>query len=254
MKNRMLRSLSLLGISLVMALSVSAQEPKVKTNDKETKYKSEDLKIKDKKDEDKYKSNEAKIKDKKDETKYKSEDLKIKDEKDERKVKAKVKPMKATKTERTEIKNGETHVRTTEHIAPISVEPAAPEPVVAEQVAVPEISTTIKKTAIRKHAVHKSIPPKAIVAGKTNTTPRPKYIVRTKIVRDTVFVPSPPERIVSTEYLHDTVTVTRVDTFVKVQKENTYTGYRVPRGNFKKVKLKKDKDGDDVWMKRKTKD
>jgi hypothetical protein len=36
-----------------------------------------------------------------------------------------------------------------------------------------------------------------------------------------------------------------------VNTENTYTGYRVPRGNFKKVKLKKDKANGDVWMKRK---
>lgn len=75
MKNTMLRSLSLLGISLAMAFSVAAQDvPKVKTSDKEDKYKSEDLKMKQKKEE----------------YKYKSDELKKKDEKEERKVKAKV--------------------------------------------------------------------------------------------------------------------------------------------------------------------
>src|SRR5437899_980861 len=116
MKNTMLRSLSLLSISLMMALSVAAQdEPKVKTSDKEDKYKSENLKTKDKKDE----------------AKYKSAELKMKDKKEARKVKGKAKPMTKTSTERTEIKTGETHVMTKEHFEPVTVEPAVPEPVVA---------------------------------------------------------------------------------------------------------------------------
>jgi hypothetical protein len=86
MKNTMIKSLSLLGISVMMALSVAAQDvPKIKVTDDETKYKSEDLKIKDKKEkESKYKSDDVKIKDKKDKKdKYKSDDVKIKDKKDE---------------------------------------------------------------------------------------------------------------------------------------------------------------------------
>ncbi|MCD6011386.1 MAG: hypothetical protein K0Q79_1248 [Flavipsychrobacter sp.] len=240
MRNTMIRSLSLLGISAMMAFSVAAQDvPKVKTSDKETKYKSEDLKIKEKKEE----------------YKYKSEDLKKKDEKDERKVKAKVKPMRATSTVRTQIKTGETNVRTKEHLEPISVEPEtpeAPEIVAAEPVAVPQ--TPVKKPAVKKYTARKTVARKPIVARKATTAPR--YIVRTKVVRDTVYVPSPPEKVVSIqkEIVHDTVTITRVDTVIKVETKNTYTGYRVPRGDFKKVKLKRDKDDGSVWMKRKEKD
>ena len=91
----------------------------------------------------------------------------------------------------------------------------------------------MKKTATRKGSSHKRI-----AARKTNTAR--KYVVRTKIVKDTVFVPSPPETVVSTQtdYVHDTVLVTRTDTVVKTQTANTYAGYSVPRGDFKKVKLK----------------
>jgi hypothetical protein len=238
MKNTMLRSLTLLGISLVMALSVAAQEDsKVKTSDKESKYKSEDLKIKAKKEE----------------GKYKAEDLKIKDEGEARKVKGRARPMQKTKMERTEIKTGETQVQTKEHmepIEPVTAEPPANEPVVGEQLTVPTVTTPAKKTVTHKYAASKSMHHKP-TASRTNS--RPRYIVRTKTVRDTVFVASPPEKVVSTqtEYVHDTVTVTRVDTVEKMQKENIYTGYRVPRGNFKKAKLKKNRDDDEVWMKRK---
>ena len=253
MKNTMLKSISLLGISVMMALSVAAQEPKVKTTDKESKYKSEDLKIKDKTDKDKYKTDDAKIKDKEDETKYKSADMKIKNKKDETKIKGKVKPMQRSMRERTVIKTGETHVKTQEHIESLDVTPAT-EPVVAEQepVQVPDISATVKKSTVRKHTVRKHVAPKTAVVSKT-TTPV-KYITRTKIVRDTVYVPSPPETVVQKEYVHDTVSLSRVDTVIKVQTQNTYTGYSVPRGNFKKVKLKRDKETGDVYMKRKTKD
>ena len=83
--------------------------------------------------------------------------------------------------------------------------------------------------------------------------PAVKYVTRTKLVRDTVFVPSDPIVRTNTEYIHDTVELTRVDTFTKVQTQNTYTGYRVPRGNFKKVTLKRDKNTGEVYMKRKGK-
>ena len=244
MKTTMIRSLSVFCVFLMMALSVAAQEDtKMKTSDKESKYKSEDLKIKDKKDEEKYKSADLKMKDKKDEEKYKSADLKIKDKKDERKIKGRVKPMQTTMKERTEMKTGETQVRVQEHPEPL-VAPVVSEPVVQEPVAVTKIPAPVKNVAVRKHTVRKT-------ALATRSNKRPRYIVRTKIVRDTVFVPSPPEKVVSTEYLHDTVSVSRVDTVIKMQNENTYTGYRVPAGNFKKVKLKRDKNNGDVWMKRK---
>jgi hypothetical protein len=237
MKNIMLRSLSLIGISLTMALSVAAQgDIKTKTGDKENKYKSED----------------RKIKEEKEEAKYKSTGLKIKDEKHERKIKGKVRPMQVTATERTEVKTGETQVMTKEHLEPLTTESVVSEPATVEPVAVPK-TATVKKNTTRKYAASKSIHHKRIVARKTNMAR--KYVVRTRIVRDTVFVPSPPEKIVSTqtEYVHDTVLVTRVDTVIRMQTKNTYAGYRVPRGDFKKVKLKREKDGE-VWMKRKEKD
>jgi hypothetical protein len=237
MKNRMMRSFALLGISVMMTLSVAAQdEPKIKVSDKESKYKSEDLKIKEKKEE----------------VKYKSADLKVKDENDKRKIKARVTPMQKTSTERTVIKTGETNVRTKERLEPVSLTPADAEPAAVRQVAVPEISAPVKKTATRKYTARKNTVHKPAGAPKTNTVR--KYVVRTKVVRDTVLVPSPPERIVSKEYVHDTVTVTRVDTVVKTKIQNTYTGYPVPKGDFKKVKLKRDENGGDVWMKRKEKD
>jgi hypothetical protein len=233
MKNTMLKSLSLFGLSLMLALSVTAQDAKVKTNNREDKYKSEDLKIK------------AKT----DDSKYKADGLKEKDENGATKVKGRVRPMHKTTSVRTELKTGETQVKTREQIAPVTTEPTPPEPTEMAQAPVPQVSAPVQKTAARKHIAPKSTYHKPVAVRKT-TTPH-KYIVRTKVVRDTVFVPSPPEKVVSTEYLHDTVTVTRVDTMLQVQKQNTYTGYRVPRGDFKKVKLKKDKDDDGAWMKRK---
>lgn len=236
MKRILLKPLSLLGLSLMLGLSVAAQDaPKVKTSEKESKYKSEGLKMKDKKEE----------------SKFKADELKMKDEKDERKVKAKVKPMRATSTTRTVLKTGETDVRTTEHMTPLELQPVPPEQVAAAPVAVPEMPV-VKKPVARKTVATKRVAHKSAPVRKSGTAPR--YIVRTKVVRDTVYVPSPPERIVSTEYVRDTVTVTRVDTVFKVQTQNTYTGYKVPRGDFKKVKLKRDKDDGSVWMKRKEKD
>jgi hypothetical protein len=238
MKNRMLRSVSLLCISLMMALSVIAQEPaKLKANDKESKYKSEDLKIKEKKEE----------------GKYKATDLKMKDEKAKGKVKARVHPMHRTRVEETDMKTGETQVRTKEHIQPVE-EPVLPEvtpaePTTAAELKVPETPAPEKKVAVHKHVAKRSTYNKSLAARKPHAAP--KYIVRTKVVKDTVYVPSEPIVKTNTEYVHDTVELTRVDTFTKVNTENTYTGYRVPRGNFKKVKLKKDKANGDVWMKRK---
>lgn len=235
----MLRSLSLLGISMAMGLSVAAQgDIKVKTGDNETKIKSEDLKIKEE-------SAEGK---------FKARDLKMKDEKSERKIKAKVQPMRISATERTVIRTGETQVRTKDHLAPIAepvtATPSVPAPVAVEQVDMSKATGTVRKATSRKYAARRSTAHKRTTGHKGNTAR--KYVVRTKIVRDTVFVPSPPERIVATqrEYVHDTVLVTRVDTVVRMQTTNTYAGYRVPKGNFKKVKLKREKDGD-VWMKRK---
>jgi hypothetical protein len=255
MKNVMLRSLSVLGIPLMMALSATAQEqPKVKVTNDEYKYKSDDVKIKATEDEGKYKSRDVKVKETEDESKYKSENLKVKETEDERKVKAKVTPMRPTSTERTVIKTGETQVRTKEHILPLtSPEPQVPAtttPAIEGQVAVPKTAATVKKPAAKKYAATKSTTRKRTTARKPATAT--KYIVREKVVRDTVYVPSPPETIVArqTEYVRDTVVVTRVDTVVKTQVANTYGGYRVPAGDFKKVKLKKDKDGE-VWMKRK---
>lgn len=250
MKTTMLKILFLLYISLAVATSGMAQdETKLKSNDKESKYKSKDLKVKDKKDETKYKGDESKTKDKKGELKYKGDAMKVKDKKGEKKIKGKVTPMTKTMTERTETRMGKTEVRTREHMEPVVVEQPTPQPAVTPEVAVPPLpEPAAPKHVTRKTAYHRP------AAHKTNTAR--KYIVRTKVVRDTVFVPSPPEQIVTkqTEYVHDTVTMTRVDTVLKIQNENTYTGYRVPRGNFKKVKLRRDKATDDVWMKRKEKD
>jgi hypothetical protein len=165
-------------------------------------------------------------------------------------VKARVKPMRPTTTVRTVVKTGETQIRAKEHLAPLPVEPTAstPAPVVSEKVAVPK-TAAVKKTSTRKYATSKRSHHKR-TAARTHKAHR--YIVRTKIVRDTVYVPSPPERVVTTQpvYIHDTVFVTRVDTVLHMRTTNTYGGYRVPRGDFKKVKLKRDKDGE-VWMKRK---
>lgn len=229
MKNTLIRSLSLIGISLLMTLSVAAQEdPKLKVNDKEGKFKSEDLKLKAEKEK---------------EAKYKSDELKGKDKKGEVKVKGITRPMRATSTINTEMRTGETQVRTKEQIEPINTNEVVVEPAAPSQIAV-------SKPAVRKYT-HKKTVHKYVATRKTNT--RPKYIVRTKVVRDTVFVPSAPEKIVSTQtkYIHDTVSVTRVDTVVKMETKNTYTGYSVPRGNFKKVTLKKDKKTGEVYMKRK---
>jgi hypothetical protein len=239
-RNTILRPLSLIGLTLLLALSVAAQDdPKLKTSDKELKYKSEDLKIKEKKEE----------------TKIKSDDLKIKDEKDERKVKATVTPMETTSKESVEITTGETHVRVKEHAKPMNSTPQV-EPVVTgkapEQIAIP--ATTVKKTVTRKYTAKKAVARKPVIGSKTRVAP--KVIVRTKIVKDTVYVPSPPERIVTTqtEYIHDTVSMTRVDTVTKVVTQNTYSGYDVPKGDFKKVKLSKDKKTGEVYMKTKSKD
>jgi len=218
-----------MGFSLLMALSAEAQsDPKMKIGDHENKYKWED----------------TKTKDEKKEAKFKTEDLKRKDESKETKIKGTVRPMHMTATERTEIRTGETQVRTKEHIEPISTTSTIVEPAAPEQVAV-------TKPEIQKPVAHKRVTHKRVAVRRTSKTPR--YVVRTKVVRDTVFVPSPPEKIVSTqtEYIHDTVSVTRVDTVVKMQTKNTYTGYSVPRGNFKKVILKKDKKTGEVYMKRK---
>jgi hypothetical protein len=223
-----------------MTLNVGAQEqPKEKINDHEYKYKSEDLKVKLQQDE----------------TKVKANDLKIKDNENERKVKAKVKPMRTSATERTMMKTGETQVRTKDHLAPISSEsvtsePAVPAPVAVQKVAVPKNAATVKRTTARKYAASKRTANRRTVARKAKSSP--KYIVRTKLVRDTVYVPGPTETVLAkqTEYVHDTVFVTRVDTVIRMQTKNTYSGYQVPKGDFKKVKLKRDKDGE-VWMKRK---
>jgi hypothetical protein len=237
MKNRMVRSIALLGISVMMTLSVAAQDqPKVKVSDKEVKYKSEDVKIKEKKEETKYKSADVKVKEKEGETKIKA---------------ANVKPMQRTSTERSTLKTGETRVRTQEQLKPLPVEKEAVEATPAPQVAVPDLPK-VKKTTTRKYAARKTTVQKPTVAHKTNAAPR--TIVRTKVVRDTVIVASPPEKVVSTEYVHDTVTVTRVDTVEKVKTRNTYNGYDVPRGDFKKVKLKRDPKTGEVEMKRKEKD
>jgi hypothetical protein len=247
MKNTMLRSLSLLGIGLMLSLSVAAQkEPKVKTSEDETKYKSENLKTKQKKDENKYKSADIKVKEKKDETKYKGDDMKMKDEDDKRKLKARVEPMERTRREHTVIKTGEPDVMTKQHIERVVIPPPEPAPVVAAPIAPPKVEAPVKKATPRKYAARKAAP-------KRNTGQ--KVVYRTKVVRDTVFVPTPPERVVSVEkeFIHDTVSITRVDTVFRMATENTYTGYSVPRGDFKKVKLKTDDDGE-VWMKRKEKD
>jgi|GEM_PF-3608162 hypothetical protein len=283
MKNVKLKALTLLGASLMLTISVVAQEqPKVKTSEDETKIKWEDdSKIKEKKDEIKYKPNDddkvkvkkdevkykpndddkvkvkkdeikvksgdEKYKYKKDEIKYKTDDLKVKDEKGERKIKGVVEPMQPTLTERTHVTTGETNVTTKTHVEKMNDRTVIPAPAVVPQVPVAKAPAPApKKTTTRKYAARKTTPKKSTGA---------RTVVRTKVVRDTVFVPTPPETIVHTEreVVRDTVTVTRVDTVVKIQKENTYTGYAVPQGNFKKVKLKRDDNGE-VWMKRKDSD
>jgi hypothetical protein len=256
MKTLSLKSLSLLGLSTIMALSVSAQsQPKIKENaNGETKYKSDDVKIKTNENEQKYKSDGVKVKSNDNEYKYKSDDLKVKTNENETKIKGQVAPMRRTATERTDVKTGETQVITKEHMEPINtqttttVEPAA---VGVEQREIPKEATAVRKVAARKTTSRpKTSPTRRLAARKPSTAPR--TIVRTKVIRDTVMVPSPPERVVvtNTEVVRDTVLVTRVDTVEKTQVVNTYNGYNVPRGDFKKVKLKKDKDGN-VYMKRK---
>jgi hypothetical protein len=240
----------------MMAVSAVAQDqPKVKVNDNEVKIKSDDEKVKLQKEENKYKTDGLKVKDNENELKVKGDGLKIKDNENERKVKATVAPMRPTSTERVEMKTGATQVKSTEHVAPlpqerVTIERADPMPVAVQPVTVSK-STDVKKSSTHKRVAAKSTTPKRVAARKSTA---PKTIVRTKLVRDTVtvYVPGPTERVVSTqtEYVHDTVTVTRVDTVVRMQTNNTYSGYSVPRGDFKKVKLKKDKDGE-VHMKRK---
>jgi hypothetical protein len=233
MKNRMLRSLSLLCIPVMMALSVSAQQPsKLKAKDKDNKYRTEDLKIKDKEKGGKY-------------TDYKVT------EKDKGKVKGIVHPMNRTMYERTDLKSGETQVRTKQHIE--RVEEPLPEVTPATPIVATEVSVNPMPLPEKKVAVHKRVAPKTMHKSVAVRRPAVKYVTRTKLVRDTVFVPSDPIVRTNTEYIHDTVELTRVDTFTKVQTQNTYTGYRVPRGNFKKVTLKKDKNTGEVYMKRKGK-
>lgn len=218
----------------MMGLSVMAQQPsKIKAKDKEDKYRTEDLKIKAK------------------EKTGTSTDLKM-TEKDKGKVKGIVHPMHRTMFEQTQLRTGETQVRTKQHVERVEqadvpeVTPA--EPTMAAEVSVNPTPAPVKKVAARKHVVSH----KPVATRKLRTAP--KTIVRTKVVRDTVFVPSEPIVKTNTEYIHDTVELTRVDTFTKVQTQNTYTGYRVPRGNFKKVTLKRDKNTGEVYMKRKGKD
>jgi len=234
MKTTMLRSLSLFIVSVLMAFSVAAQdEAKVKIKEKKDKYKSEDLKIKDNRDE----------------SKYKADGMKIKEGDGTTKMKAHVVPMNATYKSKTELKTGETNVMTKEHPTPIKAMVPEPEPTVVNEVQVPETPAPVTKTTTHRYVAKKT----AHKPVTRSTGPKPRYIVKTKVIRDTVYTPSAPERVVTvdTQYLHDTVSMTRVDTVIKREKENTYTGYAVPRGNFKKVKLKKDKQTDEVRMKTK---
>jgi hypothetical protein len=224
MKGTILRSVSALGLSLIISLSATAQdEPKVKNNHHEWKYKSNDLKVKLQKDEDKYKAG----------------DLKIKENSNERKVKGYVKPMRLTKSEKVMVKTGETTVWTSPH------QEAA---MTSEDQSTTE-TASVKKSTTRKYAA-RGVHHKRTAARKTSSTH--KYAMHKKTVRHyAAHTASQPEKIVKqTEYLHDTVFVTRVDTVVRIERMNTYAGYRVPRGDFKKVKLKRDRDGR-VWMKRK---
>lgn len=231
MRHTITKALSLLGISVITALQVAAQDaPKAKVTDQEAKYKSE----------------YAKTKEEKNEIKDKSPDLKVKDEKKETKIKGVVRPMRVIATETAELKTGETNVKVQEHVTPLPVTTK----VVSEQPVVEQVPVTkpVTTTVVAKKKVYRK---NVAAVRKPNTGV--KYVVRTKVVRDTVFVPSAPERIVTTEteYVHDTVIVTRVDTVEKTQKVNTYTGYSVPRGNFKKVILTKDRKTGEVKMKRK---
>lgn len=222
MKTTILKTLSLLGVTAMLALNATAQEPKEKYGHHEYKYKSGNYKVKEQKDESKYKG-----------TAYKE-----KENSNEKKVKKLVRPMRLTATEETSIRTGETQVTTSD-----------PSRVTIEQTTMNtsrEVATTktkaVKKSSMRHYAAHKRPMHKHYAARKTKSTH--KYAaVRTKIVRDTVVA-------TKTEYIRDTVFVTRVDTVMKIQRMNTYAGYRVPRGDFKKVKLKRDKEGR-VWMKRK---
>jgi hypothetical protein len=226
----------------------------VKVNNNEVKVKSADEKVKLQRQEDKYKGDGLKVKENENELKVKGDGLKMKENENEKKVKAKVAPMHPTSTERVEMKTGSTEIKASEHMAPITEtqvyrEPAPPTPVAVQKVTVAKSSADVKP--MRKHVASKSTARKRVAVRNTNA---PRTIIKTKVVRDTVtvYTPGPTERVVSTqtEYLHDTVTVTRVDTVVRMQTNNTYSGYSVPRGDFKKVKLKKDKDGE-VHMKRK---
>lgn len=221
----MMKSLSLLSAALMMMLSAAAQqEPKEKVGHHEYKYKSDDLKVKLQKDEDKFKTGS----------------LKVKENCCERKVKGWVKPMRVTRTEKTMIKTGETQVWTSTHPAP---------DMTTNQ------TTETKTTSVRKATTHRYAgrmkSHKRLAARKTSAKHR--YAAHTRKVRHYAAHSSNRQSAavaVQPQYLHDTVFVTRVDTVVRLERMNTYSGYRVPRGDFKKVKLKRDRDGR-VWMKRK---
>ncbi len=222
MKTTFLKTLSLLGVTALMAVNASAQEPKEKFNHHEYKYKSGDYKVKEQKDE----------------SKYKGSAYKEKVNSNERKVKKLVRPMRPTSSEETTIITGETRVTATEPsrttIEQVTMNAAQDEAVTKTK--------SVRKSTTRHYAAHRSPARKHYAVRKTKSTH--KYAaVRTKIVKEPIVT-------TRTEYVHDTVFVTRVDTVMKIQRMNTYAGYRIPRGDFKKVKLKRDKEGR-VWMKRK---
>jgi hypothetical protein len=245
MKNTFLGTIVIFGASIMLSTAVSAQEPKTKIEKHENKYKSEGLKVKEEKKE----------------SKYKSEDLKVKEEKKETKVKGTLRPVSGTRmTEHTEKITGKTEITPVEskEVKSVTME-TLQTPVVAEKTETVKAITAKKKVAYagRRHVAKRSNNAyKKTSTARRNTAAR-KYATRVKTViktvRDTVYVPSQPETLVSTEYVHDTVLVTRVDTVLKIQKAASYSGYRIPRGDFKKIKLKKDKDSDEVQMKKKMK-
>jgi hypothetical protein len=208
---------------MIAAAAHAQSEPKVKNNHHEWKYKSDDYKVKLQKDEDK----------------FKTPGLKIKENSNERKIKGYVKPMRLTKTEKTIVKTGETQTWTSRQDNPtmMSDERTATE------------TKQIRKHNTRRYAA-KTSAHKRVAVRKTSK--QHKYAFHKKTMKHyAAHTTRQQTKVVKeTQYVHDTVFVTRVDTVIKIQRMNTYSGYRVPRGDFKKVKFKRDRDGR-VWMKRK---
>jgi hypothetical protein len=223
MKTRIFKQVLLLGATVLLSTGTFAQD-KYKTNKNETKYKTSGYKVKENK-------NETKIKG--------------------TLVRPKVFDKSTVVTE--ERKTGQTQVRTKETLIPLDSRTVADEkPVVATAEPI-DMKTIKKSTTVAKkksYAKARKAPARKVAARKT---PARKLYAAAKpqIIRDTVYIEKEPETrvVTNTEFVRDTVVVSRVDTVFRTQ---SFTGYRMPSVNYKKLKLKKD--GNEIYMKKKTED